>query len=328
MPEDDLGAQEALAQGPGGTAQDQAHADARGEVGDVVAPPHEATDQRVVADIPHVQLHAVGAREVLPPSGRKVVQDDDLDAGEQGALDQGEIRYAAEFLRFFAAEARRDLGEVIAPHMPGKRLFTVRQPVGVAALITIWNFPVAGVTRPAGAALAAGCTVVLKPPEQTPLSAIAVAEIFDDAGLPPGVLNVVPTNAPETVGAELLSHPGVRKVSFTGSVEVGRHVAERAARDLKRVTLELGGHAPLIVFDDADVQSAVEAAVLSKFRNNGQTCITVNRIFVHESLVETFYRALHRPREPARARGSARRARGRGPAHRRGGVAKGAGARR
>ncbi len=199
-----------------------------------------------------------------------------------------EISYAAEFLGFFAEECKRDVGEVIQSNDPGRRVLTVRQPVGVAGIITIWNYPSAGITRPVAPALAAGCTVVVKPPEQTPLSAIAIFELFEEAGIPPGVANLVTTLNPETVGQELLTNPLVRKLSFTGSVEVGKRIMRGASEQLKRVTLELGGHAPFIVFDDADIEAAAQGAIRSKFQNMGQTCVALNRIYVHESIIERF----------------------------------------
>lgn len=201
---------------------------------------------------------------------------------------RGEIGYAADFLGFFAEECQRNLGEVLPAHGPGKRLMTIKQPVGVAGLITIWNFPAAGITRPLGAALAAGCTAVVKPAEQTPLSAIAIFKLFEEAGLPPGVANLVTTSDPGPVGQELLTNPLVRKLSFTGSLEVGRQLMRGAAEQVKRISLELGGHAPFVVFEDADIEAAARGAVASKFRNAGQTCVALNRIYVHESVLDDF----------------------------------------
>jgi succinate-semialdehyde dehydrogenase/glutarate-semialdehyde dehydrogenase len=169
-----------------------------------------------------------------------------------------------------------------------KRLLSIRQPIGVAGIITIWNYPSAGITRPVAPALAAGCTVVVKPAEQTPLSAIAIFELFEKAGLPPGVANLITTLNPEVVGHELLTNQKVRKLSFTGSIEVGKHIMRGASDQLKRITLELGGHAPFIVFEDADIEVAVSAAVKSKFQNTGQTCVALNRIYAHESIIEPF----------------------------------------
>ena len=199
-----------------------------------------------------------------------------------------EIQYAAEFLSFFAEECKRNMGEVIPPPVPDKRFLTVKQPVGVAGIITIWNYPSAGITRPVAPALAAGCTIVVKPAEQTPLSAIAIFELFEKSGIPPGVANLVTTPNPEAVGGELLANPSVRKLSFTGSIEVGKHIMRGASDQLKRITLELGGHAPFIVFEDAEIEKAAVGALKSKFQNTGQTCVALNRIYVHESIIELF----------------------------------------
>ena len=201
---------------------------------------------------------------------------------------RGEILYAADFLGFFAEEGKRVYGELIPTHAPKKRLMILKQPVGVAGIIAIWNFPSAGITRPVAPALAAGCPVVVKPAEQTPLSAIVLFELFEEAGLPPGVANLVTAWDPEEIGHELVENPLVRKLNFTGSVEVGRLLMRGAADQVKRVTLELGGHAPFIVFEDADLEAAAQGALLSKFRNTGQTCICANRIYVQEPIFEPF----------------------------------------
>jgi len=218
---------------------------------------------------------------------------DDLAAimvSEQGkplAEARGEIEYAASFIEWFAEEARRIYGDVVPSPWADRRMFTLRQPVGVAALITPWNFPAAMLTRKAGAALAAGCTVVAKPASQTPFTALALAELAQRAGLPPGVLNVV-TGDSATIGMVLTSHPLVRKVSFTGSTAVGKQLLAQGAGTLKRVSLELGGNAPFIVFDDADLDAAVAGALASKYRNAGQTCVCANRVFVHERIFDDF----------------------------------------
>ena len=218
---------------------------------------------------------------------------DDLAAimvSEQGkplAEARGEIDYAASFIEWFSEEARRVYGDVVPSPWPDRRMFTLRQPVGVAALITPWNFPAAMLTRKAGAALAAGCTVVAKPASQTPFTALALAELAGRAGLPPGVLNVVAGDA-ATIGVVLTSHPLVRKVSFTGSTEVGKQLLAQGAGTLKRVSLELGGNAPFIVFDDADLDGAVEGAIASKYRNAGQTCVCANRVFVQDAVFDAF----------------------------------------
>lgn len=222
---------------------------------------------------------------------------DDLAAimvSEQGkplAEARGEIDYAASFIEWFGEEARRVYGDVVPSPWPDRRLLTLKQPVGVAALITPWNFPAAMFTRKAGAALAAGCTVVAKPASQTPFTALALAELAQRAGLPPGVLNVVTGDA-DTLGGVLTSHPRVRKVSFTGSTDVGKRLLAQCAPTLKHVSLELGGNAPFIVFDDADLDAAVTGALASKFRNGGQTCVCANRIFVHTAVYDAFAAAL------------------------------------
>jgi len=209
---------------------------------------------------------------------------------EQGkplAEARGEIEYAASFIEWFAEEARRVYGDVVPSPWADRRMFTLKQPVGVAALITPWNFPAAMLTRKAGAALAAGCTVVAKPASQTPFTALALAELAQRAGLPPGVLNVVTGDA-ATISGVLTSHPLVRKVSFTGSTEVGKQLLAQCAPTLKHVSLELGGNAPFIVFDDADLDAAVAGAIASKYRNSGQTCVCANRVFVHEAVFDAF----------------------------------------
>ena len=218
---------------------------------------------------------------------------DDLAAimvSEQGkpvAEAHGEIEYAASFIEWFSEEARRVYGDVVPSPWPDRRMFTLRKPVGVAALITPWNFPAAMLTRKAGAALAAGCTVVAKPASQTPFTALALGELAQRAGLPRGVLNVVTGDA-ATIGVALTSHPFVRKVSFTGSTAVGKQLLAQGAGTLKRVSLELGGNAPFIVFDDADLDAAVEGALASKYRNSGQTCVCANRVFVQDGIFDAF----------------------------------------
>jgi succinate-semialdehyde dehydrogenase/glutarate-semialdehyde dehydrogenase len=215
-----------------------------------------------------------------------------IEEGKPIAEARIEILYSAEFLNFFAEECKRNMGEIIPSYVSNKHFVSIKQPVGVSGIITIWNYPSAGITRPLAPALAAGCTVVLKPAEQTPLSAIAIFGLIEKAGLPPGVANLVTTLNPEVIGQELLANPLVRKISFTGSVEVGKQIMRGAADHLKRITLELGGHAPFIVFEDADVETAVHAAIKSKFQNTGQTCVALNRIYVHESILESFARRL------------------------------------
>jgi succinate-semialdehyde dehydrogenase/glutarate-semialdehyde dehydrogenase len=215
-----------------------------------------------------------------------------LEGGKPLAEARGEIAYAASFLGWSAGEAERIYGRIIPASVAGKRLLVLRQPVGVVAAITPWNFPAAMVTRKVGPAIAAGCTVVLKPAEQTPVTALRIAALLGEAGLPPGVLNVVPTNDPAPAGTEMLQHPAVRKITFTGSTEVGKYLAREAAASVKRVSLELGGHAPFIVFADADVEAAARGAMATKFRNAGQTCVCANRFYVQAPVVEQFLQAL------------------------------------
>ncbi|WP_028635385.1 MULTISPECIES: NADP-dependent succinate-semialdehyde dehydrogenase [Pseudomonas] len=213
---------------------------------------------------------------------------------EQGkplAEAKGEIAYAASFIEWFAEEAKRVYGDTIPGHQPDKRLIVIKQPIGVTAAITPWNFPAAMITRKAGPALAAGCTMVLKPASQTPYSALALVELANRAGIPAGVLSVVTGSAGE-VGGELTGNSLVRKLSFTGSTEIGRQLMEECAKDIKKVSLELGGNAPFIVFDDADLDKAVEGAIISKYRNNGQTCVCANRIYVQEGVYDAFAQKL------------------------------------
>jgi succinate-semialdehyde dehydrogenase/glutarate-semialdehyde dehydrogenase len=209
---------------------------------------------------------------------------------EQGkplAEAKGEIAYAASFIEWFAEEAKRIYGDVIPQHQADKRLVVIKQPIGVCGLITPWNFPAAMITRKAAPALAAGCTVVIKPATQTPYSAFALAELAERAGVPKGVVNVV-TGSARDIGGELTSNTTVRKISFTGSTEVGSVLMKQSAETIKKVSLELGGNAPFLVFDDADLDAAVEGAMISKYRNNGQTCVCANRILVQDSVYDEF----------------------------------------
>ncbi len=210
-----------------------------------------------------------------------------LEQGKPLAESRGEIAYAASFVEWFAEEAKRVDGDVLASPMPGKRLLVLRQPVGVCAAITPWNFPAAMITRKVAPALAAGCTVVVKPAEQTPLTALALAELAARAGFPAGVMNVITGDA-ATIGGELTAHPTVRKLSFTGSTEVGRLLMRQCADTVKKLSLELGGNAPFIVFDDADLDAAVEGALASKYRNTGQTCVCANRLLVQDGVYDDF----------------------------------------
>ncbi len=213
-----------------------------------------------------------------------------LMTAEQGkplSESRGEVGYAAGFLEWFGEEAKRVYGDTIPGHQPDKRIVVLKQPVGVVACITPWNFPLAMITRKAGPAIAAGCTVVLKPASQTPFSALALAELAERAGVPRGVFNVV-TGSARAIGGELTANPLVRKLSFTGSTEVGKLLMAQCAQTVKKVSLELGGNAPFIVFDDADLDAAVEGAIASKYRNTGQTCVCANRFFVQDAVYDAF----------------------------------------
>ena len=209
---------------------------------------------------------------------------------EQGkplAESRGEVAYGASFIEFFAEEAKRIYGETIPSPWPNGRMIVIKQPVGVVAAITPWNFPNAMITRKAGPALAAGCTFVCKPATETPLSALALAELAGRAGIPPGVFSVI-TGSSREIGAEMTSNPIVRALTFTGSTEVGRVLMAQCAPTIKKVGLELGGNAPFIVFDDADLDAAVQGAMMSKYRNAGQTCVCANRLLVQEGVYDTF----------------------------------------
>ena len=213
-----------------------------------------------------------------------------LMTSEQGkplAESRGEIAYAASFIEWFAEEAKRVYGDVINHPQPGKRIVVLKQPIGVVASITPWNFPAAMITRKCAPALAAGCPVVIRPASQTPFTALALAELADRAGIPPGVVNVV-TGPSGPMGAELTSNPTVRKLSFTGSTEVGKLLMSQCAATVKKVSLELGGNAPFIVFDDADLDAAVAGAMASKYRNAGQTCVCANRVLVQDGVYDAF----------------------------------------
>jgi len=209
---------------------------------------------------------------------------------EQGkplAESRGEISYAASFVEWFAEEGKRVYGDTIPMSQPGKRIVVLKEPVGVCAAITPWNFPAAMITRKVAPALAAGCAAVVKPAAQTPFSALALGVLAEEAGVPPGVLNILCGPAAE-IGAELTENPLVRKLSFTGSTEVGKSLMRACAGTMKKISLELGGHAPFIVFDDADLDEAVEGAIASKYRNSGQTCVCANRLIVQRGVYEKF----------------------------------------
>ncbi len=200
---------------------------------------------------------------------------------------KGEIVYAANFIEWFAEEAKRVYGDVLADPVKDKRMITLKQPVGVCAAITPWNFPAAMITRKCAPGLAAGCTFVIKPAEQTPLTAIAFVVLAEQAGFPKGVINII-TGEPEEIGKEITANPKVRKISFTGSTAVGKLLMQQSANTVKKLSLELGGNAPFIVFDDCDIDAAVEGLMLGKFRNTGQVCVSPNRAYVQEKIYDVF----------------------------------------
>ncbi|ERT14723.1 NAD-dependent succinate-semialdehyde dehydrogenase [Photorhabdus temperata] len=211
-----------------------------------------------------------------------------LEQGKPQAEAMGEIAYGASFIEWFAEEGKRTYGETIPSPLPGRRIITIKQPIGVVAAITPWNFPNAMIARKVGPALAAGCTVVLKPAAETPLSALALAALAEHAGIPAGVLNVVTGKDAKAIGGVMTQSPIVRKLSFTGSTGVGKLLMAQSADTVKKLSLELGGNAPFIVFDDADIDAAVQGALTAKFRNSGQTCVCANRILVQETIYDTF----------------------------------------
>lgn len=211
-----------------------------------------------------------------------------IESGKVITESLGEVAYGAAFLEWFAEESKRTYGDVIPPHASDKRLVVIKQSIGVAAAITPWNFPLAMITRKVGPALAAGCPVVIKPPSETPLTALALAHLAEKAGFPPGVYNTVTSSQSSEVGKELCEHPKVRKLSFTGSTPVGKTLMAQCAPTLKKLSLELGGNAPFLVFDDADIDAAVQGAMVSKYRHNGQTCVCVNRILVQDAVYDEF----------------------------------------
>lgn len=214
-----------------------------------------------------------------------------LEQGKPLPEARGEIGFACSFLRWFAEEARRMYGDVVPAPWPGKRILVTREPVGVVGIITPWNFPTAMIGRKVGAAFAAGCPVVIKPASQTPYSALALAGLAEQAGVPKGVFNVLTGSALE-IGGELTSNPAVRKVSFTGSTEVGKELIRQCASTVKKVSMELGGNAPFLIFDDADIDLAIVGAMASKYRNTGQTCICANRFYVQEGVYDLFVQKL------------------------------------
>ncbi|CAG0933481.1 partial succinate-semialdehyde dehydrogenase / glutarate-semialdehyde dehydrogenase, partial [Rhodocyclaceae bacterium] len=209
---------------------------------------------------------------------------------EQGkplAESRGEIAYAASFIEWFAEEGKRLYGDTIPAHARDKRIVVIKEPIGVCAAITPWNFPAAMITRKAGPALAAGCTMVVKPATATPYSALALAELGERAGIPAGVFSVI-TGSSKEIGDEMTANPIVRKLTFTGSTEIGKQLTAQCAGTMKKVSMELGGNAPFIVFDDADLDAAVEGAIASKYRNTGQTCVCTNRLLVQAGVYDAF----------------------------------------
>jgi succinate-semialdehyde dehydrogenase/glutarate-semialdehyde dehydrogenase len=210
-----------------------------------------------------------------------------MEQGKPLAESKGEVAYGASFIEWFGEEAKRIYGDVVPGHQGDKRIVVLKQPVGVVAAITPWNFPIAMITRKAAPALAAGCPIVIKPASQTPYSALAMAELAERAGVPAGILSVVTGSAKE-IGGEMTANPIVRKITFTGSTEVGKLLMEQSAKTVKKVSMELGGNAPFLVFDDADLDAAVEGAMMCKFRNTGQTCVCANRIYVQSSVYDAF----------------------------------------
>jgi len=215
-----------------------------------------------------------------------------LEQGKPLAEARGEVSYGASFIEFYAEEAKRVTGETLPSHAADKRLLVLREPVGVVAAITPWNFPLAMITRKCAPAIAAGCTVVIKPAEATPLTALALARLACEVGMPKGVINVVTAAAPAAVGKVLTTDPRVRKVSFTGSTPVGKALLAQCASTVKKAAMELGGNAPFIVFDDADLDTAVAGAIASKYRNAGQTCVCTNRFLVQDGIYDAFVNAL------------------------------------
>lgn len=228
--------------------------------------------------------------DLIVANGEELAQLMTAECGKPITESRGEVAYGASFVEWYAEEAKRTYGEVIPQTIGGRRLLVIKQPVGVCALITPWNFPLAMITRKAAPALAAGCTVVIKPAIETPLSALALCDLALKAGVPAGVINVVTCSASNVtaVGDLLCTSPSVKKLSFTGSTKVGAMLASSCALSMKRVSMELGGNAPFIVFEDADIDAAVTGALASKFRNSGQTCVCANRMFVHASVYDAF----------------------------------------
>jgi succinate-semialdehyde dehydrogenase/glutarate-semialdehyde dehydrogenase len=285
----------AAASGATVAVRDPATGEALGSVPDFDRADTRAAIDAAAAAFPAWRARAAGERTAILERWYELVLANAADlaaimTAEQGkpmAEAEGEVRYAASFIKWFAEEGRRTYGSVVPAPSRDRRIVVLKEPIGVAAAITPWNFPAAMITRKCAPALAAGCTVVVKPSELTPFTALALAKLAERAGVPAGVLNVV-TGLPAEIGAEITANPTVRKLSFTGSTRVGALLMRQAADTIKRLSLELGGNSPFIVFDDADVELAVEAAMASKFRNAGQTCVCANRILVQDGVHDAF----------------------------------------
>ena len=271
----------------------------------VSVPDLDVNDARIAIDaaheaFPHWSKKTAKERSIILNQFYKLMLEnaDDLAAiltaemGKPLAEAKGEIIYGASFIEWFAEEGKRVYGETIPGHQEDKRIIVLKQPVGVVAAITPWNFPNAMITRKLGPALAAGCCFVAKAPEDTPLSALALCDLAEEAGIPKGVFSVLTTSDPVGIGKELCSNDKIRKLTFTGSTEVGKKLLKQGADQVLKMSMELGGNAPFIVFDDADIDKAVEGAIISKFRNNGQTCVCANRIYVQDGVYEVFAKKL------------------------------------
>jgi succinate-semialdehyde dehydrogenase/glutarate-semialdehyde dehydrogenase len=271
----------------------------------VSVPDLDVNDARIAIDaahkaFPHWSKKTAKERSIILNQFYKLMLEnaDDLAAiltaemGKPLAEAKGEIIYGASFIEWFAEEGKRVYGETIPGHQEDKRIIVLKQPVGVVAAITPWNFPNAMITRKLGPALAAGCCFVAKAPEDTPLSALALCDLAEEAGIPKGVFSVLTTSDPVEIGKDLCSNDKIRKLTFTGSTEVGKKLLKQGADQVLKMSMELGGNAPFIVFDDADIDKAVEGAIISKFRNNGQTCVCANRIYVQDGVYEVFAKRL------------------------------------